>query len=208
MRHFILAAIFAACASSTSAQTRIAIRGSYNHSSAAVKSGTNKLDNGFISTGGLGLYFKAPFDGVLHFSPYAALNGRGYSFAPATGTTTNIQANLYYLDLVPAVSIDVPTGNANHWVVSVGPNFSLGLLGREKRTTNGTTTTSNIKFSNTAGYGLYDIGLNTAIGYHTRKWFVELGYQHGLASINNEEEFDNINIRNRVLSLNLGYYLK
>ena len=208
MKLFLTAALITVALGNTNAQTRIAIRGSFLQSTAAVKDGIQKLNTGFITNAGAGIYFKAPFDGVLHFSPYAAIQGRGYRFNPATGPTTQVQANLFYLDLVPAVSADFPTGKGNHWVVSFGPNFSMGLFGTEKKTTNGTTTSTKVKFSNTAGIGLYDVGLNTAVGYHTSKWMVELGYMHGLASINNEEEFDNINIRNRVFGLTLGYYIK
>jgi hypothetical protein len=208
MKLFLTAALITAALCSTFAQTRIAIRGSFHQSTAVVKDGIQPLNTGFVTNGGAGIYFKAPFDGVLHFSPYAAIQGRGYRFTPLTGPVSNVQTQLVYLDLVPALSVDFPSGKGNHWVVSFGPNFSMGLFGTEKKTTNGTTTSTKVKFSSTSGIGLYDVGLNTAIGYHTPKWLVELGYMHGLASINNEEEFDKINIRNRVLGLTLGFYLK
>jgi hypothetical protein len=41
-----------------------------------------------------------------------------------------------------------------------------------------------------------------------KKIFVEASYMHGLASVNNNEENDQRNIQNRMLSLNIGYYFR
>ena len=58
------------------------------------------------------------------------------------------------------------------------------------------------------GYGWFDLSLTAGIFYHFNKTFVEVAYTTGLANINNNEEFDGRNIRNRMLSLNIGYYFK
>ena len=84
----------------------------------------------------------------------------------------------------------------------------MAIAGTEKTTVAGITTSNKMHFSTSNDYGLFDFGLHTSLGYHFNKLFVELAYQYGFASINNNEEHDKRNIRNRTLSLNLGYTIK
>ena len=191
----------------SNAQTRIAIKGGFNYSTAAISEDGKKLSKGFKSGLGLGVLFKAPFDGALHFSPYVAFNQRGFSYRPNSGSITEYQNTINYIDIVPALSTDFTLGE-NSVVISVGPHLSYAFSGKEKRTEAGITTKYPMKFSTAGYYGPFDLGFSSSLGFHTKKIFVEAGFQLGLSSINNEEEFDNKKIQNRMLSLNLGYYLK
>jgi hypothetical protein len=65
-----------------------------------------------------------------------------------------------------------------------------------------------MKFSLSGNYGFVDLGFGSAIGFHTNKFLVQASVQLGLANINNNVENDFRNIRNRMFSLQLGYYLK
>jgi hypothetical protein len=156
---------------------------------------------------GLGLYFKAPFDGPLHFSPYAQINTRGFNIHPASGSCTSIKTMIAYLDIVPALSLDF--GNKEHaFVISLGPVLSFSNYGTEKKTDSlGVTKSGKMEF----GFGEYswvDLGASSSIGVHFKKMFIEAVYYYGLANINNNSEFDGINIRNRMLTLGIGCYLK
>ncbi len=189
------------------AQVKLAIKGGYNLTTARAVYAGIKQPADFTSGYGLGVLLKMPFDGMLHFSPSVMINKKGFIIKPVVGTNTKEQYAITYVDLIPALSIDFAKGN-NSFVISLGPDIAFTNFGKFKATdNNGVTTAQKIKF----GYGnlgWVDIGLAASIGYHIKKVFVELCYTNGLASINNNEELDERNIRNRMVSLNIGYYFK
>ena len=186
---------------------KLAVKGGWNYSSArAVYSGI-KQSTGFTSGYGIGALVKIPFEGVLHFSPSIMLNRRGFIVNPATGTNKKEQYSITYLDIIPSFSFDFPA-HGNSFVIGIGPDFGFTNFGKLKATDNNNiTSTQKLQFG-FGQYGWFDLGLNASVGYHMKKVFVEAGYMLGLASINNNEENDQRNIRNRMLSLNLGYYFR
>ena len=189
------------------AQVKIAVKGGWNYSSArAIYSGV-KQSTGFINGYGAGIMAKVPFDGVLHFSPSVMINKRGFIINPSSGNNKKEQYSITYLDLVPALSFDFENGN-NSFSIAFGPYFGFTNFGTLKATDiNNVTTSQKLQFGYSA-YGWFDLGLNASVAYCMKKVFVECSYQNGLASINNNEEFDGRNIRNRMFSLNIGYYFK
>jgi hypothetical protein len=188
------------------AQVKLAVKGGWNYCTTRAVYANVKQPSGFTNGYGIGALLKMPFDGVLHFSPSVMVNKKGFIIKPS-GTNTKEQYSLVYVDLVPSLSVDFEKGD-NSFVISLGPDIAITNFGKLKITgNNGVTTSQNLKF----GYGeigWFDVGLNASVGYHMKKIFVELGYTNGLASINNNEEIDQRNIRNRMLSLNIGYYFK
>ena len=198
-----------------SAQTKIAIKAGWNVSTARVHyldepsekdiKQPNFYKNGF----GIAILFKTQFDDILHFSPTIGYNMRGYSYKPTYGDTSEYSNTIHYLDIVPALSADFPVGERkNTLVISAGPQLGIAIAGTEKITTAGVTSSHKMKINVDGEYGMFDLGLSTGIGFHTPKMFVEAGFQLGLANINNDFEQDKRNIRNRMLSLSFGYYLK
>lgn len=191
----------------TIAQVKIAAKGGWNYATAAAVYADVKQPTGYLSGYGIGVLLKVPFDGVLNFSPSVMLNKRGFTVEPLTGANKKEQYSITYVDIIPSLSVDFPV-RTNSFVISLGPDFGFTNFGKMKATDTANITSSNkLKFG-FSGYGWADLGLNASIGYHTKKVFVEAGYLHGLASINNNEETDLRNIRNRMLSLNIGYYFK
>jgi hypothetical protein len=204
------------------AQTKIAVMGRYNYTTARVhyineSLGTDvKQPNGFKNGFGLGVLFKVPFDDVLHFSPYISLHKRGYSFKPVSDTIFKYDNSMYYVDIVPALSGDFPVGEKkNTLVLSAGPLLGIALSGTEKTTKDDVVTSKKMRFATDGDYSLFDLGLSTAIGFHTPKMFVEAGYMLGHANINNNfnslttfNTKDVRNIRNRMLTFTVGYYIK
>lgn len=188
-------------------QVKVAVKGGWNFSTAKAVYAGVKQPTGYTNGFGIGVLAKVPFEGVLHFSPSVMINQRGFIVNPITGSNKKEQYSITYLDLVPSLSIDFPQG-ANSISVSLGPDFGFTNFGRLKETDNNNVTSSKkLKF----GYGelgWFDLGLNASMGYHIKKGFIEIGYLHGLASINNNEENDLRNIRNRMFSFNIGYYFK
>lgn len=204
MKRFLPALFLLSTACSASAQTRIAIRGGITYSTEKVKDNGVKPTAGYKPGASIGIQFKVPFDGPLHFSPYAAYNMRA---SKSTYPTKVVENTIHYLDLVPALSLDLPVANANTFVIGFGPVFGFTNFGRQKITQNGTTTSQKMSFGYGA-YGWFDLGLTGSIGFHTKKVYGEAVYFHGLANINNNEAIGDLNIQNRMFNINFGYYLK
>ncbi|MGC4104239.1 porin family protein [Ferruginibacter sp.] len=191
----------------STAQVKIAAKAGWNFASAKATYSNVKQPTDFVFGYGIGALAKVPFDGVLNFSPSVMLNKRGFIVKPINGTNKKEQYTITYLDLIPSLSVDFPV-KGNFFVISLGPDFGFTNFGKIKATDNNNITTSEkLKFGY-SNYGWFDLGLNASIGFHMKKVFVEAGYLHGLASINNNEENDQRNIQNRMLSLNIGYYFR
>ncbi len=192
---------------SIAAQVKVGIKGGWNYATArAVYSGL-KQSTGFISGYGIGVLAKVPFDGVLHFSPSVMINKRGFIVKPSSGSNKKEQYAITYIDIIPSLSTDFPQGG-NSFSISLGPDFGFTKFGKLKVTDNNNVTTSQKLPFGYSAFGWFDLGLSAGAGYHMKKTFVEVAYLLGLASINNNEEVDQRNIRNRVLSVNVGYYFR
>ncbi len=189
------------------AQTNIAIKGGYNYCGAHAIYGGAKQPTEYLSGYGLGVLFKIPFEGVLHFSPHIDFNSRGYIIKPTSGNVKKLEHKIQYLDLVAALSADFKFNN-NSLVLSFGPGMGFTNFGKEKSTDNNNVTTSKkIEF----GYleqGWFDLGFSGGIGFHMKKFFAEAAYFVGSSNLNNNVEFDGRSIRDNMLSFNIGYYLK
>ena len=202
---FIIASLFSV--NTITAQVKIAAKAGWNYATTkAVYNGVNQPTD-FAFGYGIGALAKVPFDGALHFSPSVMINKRGFIIKPLTGTNKIEQYSITYLDLVPSLSVDFPHKD-NSFVISLGPDFGFTNFGKLKATDNNNiVTTQKIQF----GYGSigwFDIGLSASVAYHLKKIFIEAGLMYGLTSINNNEEIDQRNIRNRMAGLNIGYYFK
>jgi hypothetical protein len=188
------------------AQTKIAVKAGPNFSTQKVLLYGVKQSSSFKPGVSVGLHFDVPFEGVLHFSPYAAYNMLGSKTNyKATGAST--LTTIHYLQLAPGVSFHFKNGATNAFVIGFNPVLALTRFGKQKTTIGSVTTTEKISFGY-EGIGWFDLGLSGSLGYHFKKMFVEVNYYNGLTNINNNEEFDGLNIRNRMLSLNVGYFFR
>ena len=190
-----------------SAQTQLFTRAGFNFSTAKAVFGDGKRQVDYVPGGHIGIQLRTTFEGLLHFSAIVAYNSRGFVIHSKTNDdkTRNF---IHYLDLLPQLSIDIPTGNKRKLVFSAGPSASLAIGGREKTTAGNLTSTSRMKFSTVNEYGLFDFGLNVSVGYHFNKLFIEAAYQYSFVNINNNVETDKRNIQNRNFSLALGYRIR
>jgi hypothetical protein len=204
----LLTAAFAAFLlyGAATAQTKIAFKGGPAFSTAKVDISSVKQSSSFKPGFSLGILFDVPFDGVLHFSPFASYNmmASKTDYKPADTTT---QTTIHYLHLAPGFSAHFMAGETNDFVIGFSPVLGLTNFGRKKTTVGGVTASEKIKFG-FEGLGWFDLGLNGSLGYHFKKTFVELNYYHGITNINNNVEYDGISIRNRMLSLNVGYFFR
>lgn len=215
MKKIYLFIIFALSIVFVNAQTKIAVKAAWNVSNARIHYVNDLFNqdikqptsykNGF----GIAVMFKTHFDDVLHFSPSIGYNMRGYIYHPTYGDTTKYDNTIHYIDIIPALSADFPVGERkNTFVLSGGPQLGIAIAGTEKLTVGGVTTSKKMRINTDGEYGFFDLGFSFGLGFHTPKIFVETSYLLGLANINNDAELDHRNIRNRMLSLSIGYYLR
>lgn len=204
---FLLAAFAASlCCFNSTAQTKIGIKGGPTYSTANVTVNGVKQSSSYKPGFSLGVQFDVPFDGPLHFSPYAAYNMMASS-TKYDSSGAQVQTTLHYLSLAPGVTFHLPTAAANAFVIGFSPVLGITNFGNRKTTLGGVTTSQKIKFG-FEGTGWFDLGLSGSLGYQFKKMFIQAQYYHGLANINNNAEFDGTNIKNRMFSLQVGYFLK
>jgi hypothetical protein len=208
MKKLLVALTFSIACVSAFSQTKIGLKGGYTHSTAHVSQYEKLKSSGYQGGYGIGVQFRAPFDGWLHFAPYIMYNRRGYTYNTGGTVDTAYRNKIHYIDIVPALSVDIPTGNNSFIAISGGFNVSVAVAGTEAKTIGGTTTSGKMTFSLSSDYGMFDLGMHSSIGFHVSKFFIEGGYNLGLADINNQYDKDGRNIRNRMLFINLGYYIR
>ena len=190
------------------AQTKIALKAGYNHSSARILLNTVEQNTGYVPGINLGLQVKTSFEPPLHFTALLSYNVRGYTFSTPNAPVQKVETQIHYANLAPLISYDIATGKNQHFTLTTGPMAGLALSGKQKSTVAGVTSSSKMRFSTSADYGLFDLAIYNSIGYHFNKIFVEASYHLGFVSINNNEETDYTNIKNRGFGLSLGYYIR
>lgn len=190
------------------AQTEIGIKAGYVRGSAIVKLHESKQKginvNGYTAS----LIFKAPFESPLHFSPTISYTHRGYGYSADTGKLRMTQNETDYIELSPAVSIDFVNKKKVGFVLGFGPQASIAISGKESRTYLGDSVVTEKMVFGFSNYSVIDVGINGSIAFRFGKRLMleALGYISVTNIDNVDENFRNI--KNRMLSLSLAYFLK
>lgn len=208
MKYLIAGMVALVFSSASVAQSKFAIQAGYNHNTARVHKGTEKQATGYVPGFNIGARFKTAFEPPLHFVGMLSYNLRGFTREAVNDSVSKIENHIHYIDIAPMLSFDIKAGGNNHFSITAGPVLGIAFSGKEKTTKNGVTSTAPMVFSFTNNYGYANIGIHTGLSYHFKKVFIEGSYHLGVSSINNEEEFDDTNIKNRGFALSLGYWLK
>jgi len=208
MKYLIVGFFALATSLSSVAQSKFAIQAGYNHSTARVHTLNVKQPTGYVPGFNIGARFKTAFEPPLHFVGMVSYNKRGYTLEPLNGAVSKIETHIHYIDIAPLLNFDISTGGNHHLSITAGPVMGIALSGRQKITENGVTTSSPMKFSVTNNYGYASFAIFNGLSYHFNNMFVEASYHLGVSSINNNEEVDETNIKNRGFGLTLGYWLK
>lgn len=198
-------------------RAKYAFKVGFNYNTAKVKFYDTDLSSGYKPGFSAGLLIKAVLEKNLHFSPYIGYSMRGYTHTLSATSISKYDNVIHYLDIVPAFSYDIKR-KKHGFIVSVGPYAAVAFSGTEKTTTTSGVETKKMKFSSEENYGRLDLGLNTSIAYQYKKFFIEAGYQYGFTNINNNADvkistysplvIDPRDIRNRVINVSLGYYIR
>jgi hypothetical protein len=208
MKYFIIALFAVLPSLSSLAQTDFAISAGYNHNTARIKQLNTKQPTAYVPGFNIGLRVKTGFEPPLHFVGMLSYNRRGFILDLPGNDTTRLETSIHYVDLAPMLNYDFAVGTSNKFSLIAGPVLGIALSGKQKYTINEMTSTSPMKFSISNNYGLFNVGILTGLSYQFNKIFIEGTYHIGVTSINNNEEFDNTNIKNRGFALNIGYWFK
>lgn len=142
--------------------------------------------------------------------PYSAQLTLGFTNKGATVfedalTTTN---KLLYAQatLIALRKFDLPS--LGKLVVGLGPYFSRGYSGKLEYETPSSFTSDKVTYGNTNDFKNHDAGVNITTGLElNNKLTFNLGYDYGLSNIASQvlRDTGNKSIRNRVITLSLGY---
>lgn len=199
--------IFCCLLFTSSFAQRFGIKGGINYSNARVYDSATKINAGYKPGATLGVMADFEFDGPLHFTPSVMYSMKGYTFKPIKGTREKVSTTLHYIDLGAILTLRIPALHKG-FAVSAGPTASFAISGKEKITENGVTTSSKIGFSLVKDYGFYDMGMFMGTSYSFSDCMIQAGYQVNFINHNNNAESDQLNIRNRTISLTFGYFLR
>lgn len=208
MKHLIVSALLFILFVPAKAQTRIALRAGYNHNTASIHHKGAEQPTGYVPGVHVGLQVKTAFEPPLHFTGLVAYNRRGFTLTPLYGDSQRVETRIHNLNLAPLLSYDIATRKNQHLTLTAGPMAGIAFSGSQEITEGGETRSSKMKFSTSANYGFFDLAIYSGIGYHFNKVFIEASYHLGFVSINNNEEKDGTNIKNRGLNVSLGYYFR
>lgn len=208
MKYFIIAIFTVFLSLSSTAQTNFAASAGYNHNTAKIQRLNTKQPTGSVPGFNIGLRVKTGFEPPLHFVGMLSYNQRGFILDLPGNDTTKLETSIHYVDLAPMLNYDINVGNDSKFSIIAGPVLGVALSGKQKFTINEMTSTSPMKFSISNNYGLFNVGILTGLSYQLNKIFIEGTYHIGVNSINNNEEFDNTNIKNRGFAINIGYWFK
>ncbi|MEO6490269.1 MAG: porin family protein [Ferruginibacter sp.] len=203
----LISCILLICCSISQAQTRLAVKGGFNYSTARAYYNSVKQSTGYVAGANFRIQAETIFEGRLYFTPSISYNSRGYVIRADSNRNDENRSIIHYGSIAPLLSFHFGDPGKSLFLTA-GPILGVAISGREKIKVNNITATSKMKFTTTSEYGLFDLGLYGALGYKIKAISVEAGYYFGFASINNNEELDKRNIRNRSFNITLGYYFK
>lgn len=207
MKPILTAALLLVITVSIQAQTNLSVKAGVNLLTARAYYNGQKQSVSFVPGAIIGLQASTMFENNLYFSPFVGYSGRGFEIKEsATGGKRRVM--IHYAHLATLFSCHIHAGKSNLLIVNVGPTASLALAGREKLALNGSSTSTGIKFSTSKGYGLFDFGAHAGLSYQFNRLQVGAAYDYGFVNINNNEETDKRNIRNRALSVSVAYILR
>ena len=208
MKYLLAGLLLFSCSFSATAQTRIGVHAGYNYNTARIYTNQEKQPTDYVSGFNIGARIKTGFEPPLHFVGMLNYNMRGYTLEPLAGPVQKIETRIHYIDVAPLLNYDFKTGSNNFLSLTLGPTLGIAVSGKQKITENNITKSSAMKFSFSGNYGYANVGIFGGLSHHFNKFFIEGSYHLGVNSINNDEEVDGTNIKNRGFAVNIGYWLK
>lgn len=205
---FIAIAAFLCLSFTAGAQVHWAIKAGAQISSAAYKRDGGKIGTRTVAGFNAGILGKIYFDDKVAFVTGFVYSGKGYRVKTLPGDTLKTY-RLNYTEVPVMVQFDLSRARGQGFYCKAGPSVGIGVSGKESYTgRNGMQVKNKVVLSMTGNHlGVFDASLNAAFGYaDSKRFFAEMAYAYGIGNINNDP--NGPNIKSRVLSLSVGYFLR
>lgn len=125
-----------------------------------------------------------------------------------TGTVSS-KVNAFYIELPVNVLVNIPVGEDKVFL-GAGPYYSMGITGKIKSSGNVEgfegSDSADIEFGDDGDLKRADYGVNFLAGYQLYNGFnIHAGYGLGLATINTDSGEEGSKMKNRVISVGIGF---
>lgn len=205
---FIAIAAFMCIAVTAGAQIHWAFKTGVQISSAGYKRDGEKIATNTVTGINAGILGKIYFDDRVAFVTGFVYSGKGFKVKTLPGDTLKTY-RLNYTEIPVMVQFDLSRKRGLGLYCKAGPSVGIGVAGKETYTgMNGMKVNNKVVLSMTGNHlGVFDASLNAAFGYaNNKRFFAEMAYAYGIGNINNNPVGPNI--KSRVLSLSVGYFLR
>ncbi len=190
------------------AQFHWAVKSGVQLNTASYKVEDAKIPSNSIIGFSAGILAKVYFDDRVAFVTGLQYNAKGYKVTPLEGDPQKTY-RLNYTDIPLMIQVDLSKTRTGGLYAKAGPSVSVGVSGWETYTDKNGMAVRNKAILSVTGnhFGLFDASMNAAVGYSlSRRFFAEIAYAYGIGNINNDPSGPNI--KTRVASLSIGYFLK
>ena len=192
----------------SSAQIHWAFKAGGQINTASYKKAGTKFPTSTIAGWNAGVIAKIYFDDKVAFVTGIEYNAKGYKVIDSIGGPQKT-FRLNYLDIPILLHIDLAKKRGEGLYCKIGPSIGIGVNGKQKYIDkDGVSINSPVILSVTGNhFGAFNAAFNAGLGYSFKnKFFVETAYSYGIGNIYNDP--DGPNIKTRVASLSIGYFLR
>ncbi|MBC7912919.1 MAG: PorT family protein [Pyrinomonadaceae bacterium] len=220
MKKFLFTATLLISSTFIFAQAKFGVKAGVNFANMTIKA--NGSDIGIspasLTSFHIGGFGEFPLSSTIYLQPGLSLSGKGFKIdesesEPGFSYSQKSTLKLLYLEIPLNFLAKFPAGSGKFFIGG-GPYLALGISGNakndEKLDAPGTvddyaeSSDEDVKFgSKDEEVKPLDFGLNILTGYELANGlFINANYGLGLSTTNNEQ---NINIKNKVVSLSIGF---
>lgn len=203
MKKLIFTVVLASAALFASAQIpKLGIKGGVNFANVSQSSGSFSFSPGSLTSFSVGVFadLKA---GAVSIQPGLFYTGKGYKFDEQISNTSQ-KFQLYYLQVPVNIVYHAPIVVGNIYF-GAGPFAAMGISGKDKSTSGGTTTETDVNF----GDGVDDVkktefGIQGIAGLQLKGGFlIGLSYDLGLSNLSNDSSSGTI--KSKVFGVSIGF---
>ncbi len=190
------------------AQIHWAVKAGAQLNSATYKVNGIKAPTSSIAGFNAGVLAKIYFDDKVAFVTGLQYTGKGFTVTDTVGKPAKTY-HLNYLEIPLLIQVDLSGKRGEGFYCKAGPSVSIGISGKQVYTDMSGNKIHNKAILSLTGnhFGLFDASLNAALGYSfSQKFFAEAAYAYGIGNINNDP--NGANIKTRILSLSVGYFIR
>ena len=207
MKKFLFTAALSAASLFTFAQApTFGIKGGVNfakiNASASLGGTSVSVSTGTLTSFSAGVFADFNIGSQVSIQPAVSFTGKGGKETDTNGDQAQI--NLYYVQVPVNVVYHIPAWETGSFYFGAGPYIGVGVSGKNKVTSGGTTVSQDIEFGSDEGqFKSTDFGVNGILGFQfTNGFLLGVNYDLGLSNIANSSD---ASVKNRVFGISAGF---